>query len=115
MAPLAFYIALTSLLCAAPPPPRPPAAQCDLAGSERVRRTSSKGTRLEEARAINASLHTLGQVIAALSVVSMAPPGGGGKPLPHVPWRDSKLTRLLFGNLGGAANTYLLATVGPGR
>lgn len=31
----------------------------------------------------------------------------------HVPWRDSKLTRLLFGNLGGAANTYLLATLGP--
>jgi Kinesin motor domain len=80
---------------------------CDLAGSERVRRTSSRGARLEEARAINASLHTLGQVIAALSVLSV------GGPRIHVPWRDSKLTRLLYGALGGHCNTYLLATAGP--
>jgi hypothetical protein len=83
----------------------------DLAGSERVRRTSSRGARLEEARAINASLHTLGQVIAALAIVSAQT--GGGAPRVHVPWRDSKLTRLLYGNLGGSANTFLLATVGP--
>lgn len=98
---------------------------CDLAGSERVRRTSSRGARLEEARAINASLHTLGQVISALSVLSqqhqMAVNGGHGSaaaaaasgPKVHVPWRDSKLTRLLYGNLGGNSNTFLLATVGP--
>jgi len=93
---------------------------CDLAGSERVRRTSSRGARLEEARAINVSLHTLGQVITALSVVSqqhqhhLAGGGGGGAPPKvHVPWRDSKLTRLLYGNLGGSSNTFLLATIGP--
>ena len=84
----------------------------DLAGSERVRRTSSRGVRLVEARAINASLHTLGQVIAALSAVSTAN-GTAAAARIHVPWRDSKLTRLLYGNLGGASNTYLLATVGP--
>jgi hypothetical protein len=84
----------------------------DLAGSERVRRTSSRGVRLVEARAINASLHTLGQVIAALSALSSATTAAAAARV-HVPWRDSKLTRLLVGNLGGASNTYLLATVGP--
>ena len=56
----------------------------DLAGSERVRRTVSKGTRLSEAKSINTSLSALGNVIAAL-----ADPHS-----PHVPFRDSKLTRL---------------------
>jgi hypothetical protein len=42
---------------------------CDLAGSERVRRTSSRGARLEEARAINASLHTLGNVSMVFAVL----------------------------------------------
>lgn len=88
---------------------------CDLAGSERVRRTSSRGARLEEARAINASLHTLGQVISALAVISQqsSGPNASSAARVHVPWRDSKLTRLLYGNLGGNANTYLLATMGP--
>lgn len=86
---------------------------CDLAGSERVRRTSSRGARLEEARAINASLHTLGQVITALAILAQHNGNHHNGPRPHVPWRDSKLTRLLYGNLGGASNTYLLATVGP--
>jgi hypothetical protein len=65
-----------------------------------------------EARAINASLHTLGQVIAALSALSTAATAAAAARV-HVPWRDSKLTRLLVGNLGGTSNTYLLATVGP--
>jgi hypothetical protein len=82
---------------------------CDLAGSERVRRTSSRGARLGEARAINASLHTLGQVISALALHSAAP----SKAHYHIPWRDNKLTRLLYGNLGGSAQTYLLAALGP--
>ena len=57
----------------------------DLAGSERVRRTVSKGTRLSEAKSINTSLSALGNVIAALA----------DRHSPHVPFRDSKLTRLL--------------------
>jgi hypothetical protein len=95
----------------------------DLAGSERVRRTSSRGARLEEARAINASLHTLGQVIVALSssaaAAAAATAGAGGPggalalPRVHCPWRDSKLTKLLHGSLGGNCNTFLIATVAP--
>lgn len=84
---------------------------CDLAGSERVRRTSSRGARLEEARAINSSLHTLGQVVSSLSFLSTHPHKANARA--HIPWRNSKLTRILHGNLGGGANTYLLATVGP--
>ncbi|GMH65122.1 hypothetical protein TrST_g3437 [Triparma strigata] len=74
----------------------------DLAGSERIRRTTSSGVRLSEARSINASLSALGNVIAALAV--------GSK---HVPFRDSKLTRILQDSLSGKASTALVATVGP--
>lgn len=77
----------------------------DLAGSERVRRTTSKGTRLVEAKSINVSLSALGNVIAALADHRSQ----------HVPYRDSKLTRLLQDNLGGKASTYLVATIGPAR
>ena len=75
----------------------------DLAGSERVRRTTSKGTRLDEAKSINQSLSALGNVVAAL-----ADPNA-----PHVPFRDSKLTKLAQDSLGGNANTTLIATIGP--
>ena len=75
----------------------------DLAGSERVRRTVSKGTRLSEAKSINTSLSALGNVIAALAEQNAS----------HVPYRDSKLTRLLQDSLGGTASTALIATVGP--
>jgi hypothetical protein len=75
----------------------------DLAGSERVRRTVSKGTRLSEAKSINTSLSALGNVIAALADPHTA----------HIPYRDSKLTRLLQDSLGGTASTALIATVGP--
>ena len=57
----------------------------DLAGSERVRATSSSGVRLQEAKFINASLSALGNVIGALTSGNLS----------HVPFRDSKLTRLL--------------------
>lgn len=75
----------------------------DLAGSERVRKTISKGTRLDEAKSINTSLSALGNVIAALAESNTA----------HVPYRDSKLTRILNDSLGGTASTSLIATVGP--
>ena len=75
----------------------------DLAGSERVRRTVSKGARLSEAKSINTSLSALGNVIAALAESNTS----------HVPYRDSKLTRLLQDSLGGTASTALMATVGP--
>lgn len=75
----------------------------DLAGSERVRRTVSKGARLSEAKSINTSLSALGNVIAALAEQNVQ----------HVPYRDSKLTRLLQDSLGGTASTALIATVGP--
>eukprot|EP00943_MAST-04B_sp_MAST-4B-sp1_P007186 g7186.t1 len=75
----------------------------DLAGSERVRRTTSQGARLEEAKAINQSLSALGNVVAAL-----ADPNA-----PHIPFRDSNLTKLAQDSLGGNANTALIATIGP--
>ncbi len=75
----------------------------DLAGSERVRRSVSKGARLSEAKSINTSLSALGNVIAALADPNSA----------HIPYRDSKLTRLLQDSLGGTASTALIATVGP--
>ena len=67
---------------------------CDLAGSETVRKTGAGGKRLKEAQAINRSLSALGNVIKALTPVDS---GGGSNSAAnnHVPYRDSKLTRLL--------------------
>ncbi|XP_032356722.1 kinesin family member 3Cb [Etheostoma spectabile] len=75
----------------------------DLAGSERQSKTGAKGKRLKEAAKINLSLSALGNVISALV---------NGKST-HVPYRDSKLTRLLQDSLGGNAKTVMIATVGP--
>ncbi|KAM9841967.1 kinesin-like protein KIF3B [Aulostomus maculatus] len=75
----------------------------DLAGSERQTKTGAKGRRLKEATKINLSLSALGNVISALA---------DGKST-HVPYRDSKLTRLLQDSLGGNAKTVMIATVGP--
>jgi hypothetical protein len=75
----------------------------DLAGSERVRKTISRGTRLEEAKCINTSLSALGNVIAALAESNVS----------HVRYRDSKLTKILHDSLGGTASTALIAAVGP--
>mmetsp|Transcript_17621 Transcript_17621/g.17589 ORF Transcript_17621/g.17589 Transcript_17621/m.17589 type:complete len:735 (-) Transcript_17621:34-2238(-) len=75
----------------------------DLAGSEKVGKTGAEGKRLEEAKNINKSLTTLGQVISALT---------DGKST-HVPYRDSKLTRVLQDSLGGNSKTTLIVTCSP--
>jgi hypothetical protein len=75
----------------------------DLAGSERQSKTQAEGARLKEATKINLSLSALGNVIAALAS------GKGG----HIPYRDSKLTRLLQSSLGGNTKTVMCACVGP--
>ncbi|XP_065144587.1 kinesin family member 3Cb [Paramisgurnus dabryanus] len=75
----------------------------DLAGSERQSKTGVQGQRFKEATKINLSLSALGNVISALV---------DGKST-HVPYRDSKLTRLLQDSLGGNSKTVMIATVGP--
>ncbi len=116
----------------------------DLAGSERASRTQPQGLQLEEAKSINRSLSALGNVIAALSgngghvssSASVASGGGassvasdghgeahasasadgsqGNLEAGFVPWRDSKLTRVLQDCLGGQAQVSLVINVGPG-
>jgi kinesin family protein 5 len=75
----------------------------DLAGSEKISKTGATGELLEEAKNINKSLTTLGMVINSLT---------DGKSL-HVPYRDSKLTRVLQESLGGNARTCLIITCSP--
>jgi hypothetical protein len=75
----------------------------DLAGSERQSKTGSTGDRLKEASKINLSLSALGNVISALV---------DGKSN-HIPYRDSKLTRLLQDSLGGNTKTIMIANVSP--
>lgn len=75
----------------------------DLAGSERQKKTGATGQQLKEGTKINLSLSALGNVISALSE-------GRGK---HVPYRDSKLTRLLQDSLGGNTKTLMVAAISP--
>lgn len=76
---------------------------CDLAGSEKIGPEADvTGKHFEELKTINLSLTTLGKVISALAARS-----------PHVPFRDSKLTRLLQDSIGGVTRTCLIATVAP--
>lgn len=75
----------------------------DLAGSERASKTGAQGDRLKEGAAINQSLSTLGLVINMLAEGSTA----------HIPYRNSKLTRVLQQALGGNANTVMIAAVSP--
>lgn len=75
----------------------------DLAGSERQSKTGATGIRLKEATKINLSLSTLGNVISALV---------DGKST-HIPYRNSKLTRLLQDSLGGNSKTVMVANIGP--
>merc|ERR1719218_287803 len=75
----------------------------DLAGSERQSKTGATGETLKEATKINLSLSALGNVISALV---------DGKSS-FIPYRDSKLTRLLQDSLGGNTRTVMVANVGP--
>jgi kinesin family protein 3/17 len=77
----------------------------DLAGSERVRVTGATGKRLEECKKINQSLSALGNVISALT--------DHKQPKTHIPYRDSKITRLLEDSLGGNCITTMMAMVSP--
>uniref|UniRef100_A0A8D2JC64 Kinesin-like protein KIF21B n=1 Tax=Varanus komodoensis TaxID=61221 RepID=A0A8D2JC64_VARKO len=77
----------------------------DLAGSERLKRTGATGERAKEGISINCGLLALGNVISAL--------GDQSKRALHVPYRDSKLTRLLQDSLGGNSQTIMIACVSP--
>ncbi|XP_040296356.1 kinesin-like protein KIF22 isoform X2 [Bufo bufo] len=74
----------------------------DLAGSEDNRRTGNQGIRLKESGAINSSLFTLSKVVDALN-----------QGLPRIPYRDSKLTRLLQDSLGGSAHSVMITNIAP--
>ncbi|KAJ1980549.1 hypothetical protein H4R34_002420 [Dimargaris verticillata] len=77
----------------------------DLAGSERIKRTNAIGDRVKEGISINAGLLALGNVISAL--------GDESRKSSHIPYRDSKLTRLLQDSLGGNSQTLMLACISP--
>ncbi|SPO26638.1 related to KIP1 - kinesin-related protein [Ustilago trichophora] len=79
----------------------------DLAGSERLKRTAAQGERVKEGISINSGLHALGNVISALGDPAKA------RRATHIPYRDSKLTRLLQDSLGGNAHTLMIACVSP--
>ncbi|XP_039413475.1 LOW QUALITY PROTEIN: kinesin-like protein KIF7 [Corvus cornix cornix] len=97
-----------------PPPPAVPAAGqvlvskfhfVDLAGSERIVKTGNTGERLKESIQINCGLLALGNVISAL--------GDPRRKTTHIPYRDSKITRILKDSLGGNAQTVMIACVSP--
>mmetsp|Transcript_16811 Transcript_16811/g.29532 ORF Transcript_16811/g.29532 Transcript_16811/m.29532 type:complete len:1058 (-) Transcript_16811:38-3211(-) len=77
----------------------------DLAGSERLAKSKAEGARFQEAMAINCSLTALGKVVLALA--------SDPKMVRHIPYRDSKLTRILSPSLGGGTQVSLLATIHP--
>ncbi|KZL74326.1 kinesin motor domain-containing protein [Colletotrichum tofieldiae] len=76
----------------------------DLAGSENIQRSGAENKRAAEAGLINKSLLTLGRVINALVDKSQ-----------HIPYRESKLTRLLQDSLGGQTKTCIIATISPAK
>ncbi|KAG0376569.1 kinesin motor protein cin8 [Mortierella sp. AD032] len=76
----------------------------DLAGSENIARSGAEATQAKEAGKINQSLLTLGRVINSLVERSQ-----------HIPYRESKLTRLLEDSLGGKTKTCIIATISPAR
>ncbi|OQR96253.1 kinesin-like protein [Achlya hypogyna] len=76
----------------------------DLAGSERLKKSESDGQRLKEALHINSSLSAVGKVVMSLDPESR---------FNYIPYRDSKLTRLLQNSIGGNSFTILIATIHP--
>ena len=83
----------------------------DLAGSERIKRTHAEGARLKEGININKGLFVLGQVVSTLSELGQQQ--GNSSSNNHIPYRDSKLTRLLQDSLGGNSKTIMVACVSP--
>ncbi|KAM9410412.1 kinesin-like protein kif7 isoform 2-T2 [Pholidichthys leucotaenia] len=77
----------------------------DLAGSERIVRTGNTGERLKESIQINSGLLALGNVIGAL--------GDPKRKGSHIPYRDSKITRILKDSLGGNSKTLMIACISP--
>ena len=75
----------------------------DLAGSERQGKTGATGDRLKEASKINLSLSTLCHVISSLTDPKCT----------YIPYRDSRLTRILQDSLGGNTKTVMIAAIGP--
>ncbi|CAG5135378.1 unnamed protein product, partial [Candidula unifasciata] len=74
----------------------------DLAGSEDNRRTGNQGIRLKESGAINKSLFVLGEVVDAIN-----------QNLPRIPYRNSKLTRLLQDSIGGSCQSVMITNIAP--
>jgi len=82
----------------------------DLAGSERAKNTNSQGARFKEGNNINQSLLALGNVISALADMNSGA-GNNSAKAKFVPYRNSKLTRLLKDSLGGNCRTVMVAAI----
>lgn len=87
----------------------------DLAGSERMQLEAGSGLRVREGRAVNQSICSLGKCIRSLAEaqVSRNSAAVGNRPLPHIPYRDSTLTRVLANSLGGNCYTAIICNIGP--
>ena len=81
----------------------------DLAGSERLKKSEAQGQRLKEMLSINSSLSALGNVARTLDPGVLESANG------HIPYRDSKLTRVLQNSIGGNSHTSVIATIHPTR
>ena len=81
----------------------------DLAGSERLKESKATGVTMTETGAINKSLFTLGKVISALGKKDQRERHGKSNDKNFVPYRDSKLTKLLMDSLGGSCMTLMIA------
>lgn len=78
----------------------------DLAGSENIGKSGATNQRAKEAGSINQSLHALNRVIISLTTST---------PHNHIPYRDSKLTRILQDSLGGSTKTAIITTISPAK